>query len=159
LEKRLALVIEDDIGLAEIFTEAMRAAQLKVEVIQDGSKALLRLEEVVPSIIILDLHLPNSSGTDILDHILAHPHLQETRVIVATGDALGGGDLWDKADLVLLKPISFGQLRDLSRRLVFPHQGGSGAQKAPARHTNNNKSLTTMDATDSYLQSIYPLGD
>jgi CheY-like chemotaxis protein len=67
--------------------------------------------------VVLDLHLPHLSGRDILDEIRHDERLTSTRVIVATADPRMAEILDEQADLVLIKPISFGQLRDLSARL------------------------------------------
>lgn len=113
----LALIIEDDPKLAFIFGEALRAAQFDIETIQDGRIAQTRLSETLPAVVVLDLHLPYVSGEVLLDYIRDDERLGRTRVIVATADALLGETLREAADLVLLKPISPLQLRDLARRL------------------------------------------
>jgi two-component system cell cycle response regulator DivK len=113
----LALVIEDDEKLGTIFAEALRTSEFETEVIQDGKTALTRLAATVPAVVVLDLHLPHVSGRDILQQIRADERLAGTRVILATADALLAENLRAEADLVLLKPISFGQLRDLAIRL------------------------------------------
>ena len=65
----------------------------------------------------LDLYLPHASGDDILHLIRSEARLAQTRVIVATADPLMADSLQAEADLVLIKPISFSQLRDLAVRL------------------------------------------
>jgi two-component system cell cycle response regulator DivK len=115
--KRHAMIIEDNEDLAIIFAEALQAAGLETRIVQDGQTALEELEKSAPSIIILDLHLPHVSGEKILDDIRADERLAESRVIIATADPRMADMLKDRADLVLLKPISFGQLRDLAARL------------------------------------------
>src|SRR5687767_13567429 len=77
-----------------------------------------RLRNVVPFIIVLDLHLPNVDGTEILAWVRSMPALKETLVIVVTADARMGETLEDKADLVLLKPATFTQIRDFTARLI-----------------------------------------
>ena len=62
----LALIIEDDENQADIFSLALRRARFEVEIVQEGDKALTRLTEIVPAIVILDLHLPHVSGEMIL---------------------------------------------------------------------------------------------
>jgi DNA-binding response OmpR family regulator len=113
----LALIIEDDENLADIFSLALRRAQFEVEIVPEGDKALTRLTEVIPAIVILDLHLPHVSGETILHQLRADLRLAKTRVILATADAFLAGELREEADLVLLKPISPGQLRELASRL------------------------------------------
>ena len=112
-----ALIIEDDADLAVIFAEAIKAAGFETQIIRDGRIALTHLVTSAPSIVVLDLHLPNVSGATILDKIRADARLTQTLVIVTTADARLADMLQTKADLVLVKPISFGQLRDLARRL------------------------------------------
>jgi DNA-binding response OmpR family regulator len=117
MNERFAMIIEDNEDLAIIFAEALQAAGFDTGIIQDGETALTRLEDCVPTIIILDLHLPYVSGEDILKRIRVDERLAETRVIIATADPRMADMLKNQADLVLLKPISFGQLRDLAARL------------------------------------------
>ncbi len=116
----LALIIEDDPDLSTIFAEALRGAEFETEIVRDGNSALNRLAAIVPNVVVLDLHLPYVSGKDILQHIRNDSRLTETKIILATADASMAGTLESMADLVLLKPISFGQLRNLAARLRPP---------------------------------------
>lgn len=116
-DNHLALIIEDDEFLADIFSKALRAAEFQIETVYDGRTALNRLKEAAPAVIILDLHLPYVSGQEILRHIRTAPHLTNTRVMIATADHLTAENLRSQADLTLLKPVSFSQIRDLADRL------------------------------------------
>lgn len=113
----LALVIEDDEDLATIFAKAVEAAEYEVEVIHAGDKAMQRLDTVIPDIVVLDLNLPFVSGATILDRIRADEQMAKTRVILATANYGLAQSIEDNADLVLVKPITFSQLRDLTSRL------------------------------------------
>ena len=117
----LALIIEDDQDLSEIFSQALNAAGFETEIIGDGQAAEERLKLVTPAVIVLDMHIPHVPGNILLKQIRADARLNKTRVVVATADAQMGENMRGQADLVLIKPISFTQLRDLSARL-FPHQ-------------------------------------
>jgi chemosensory pili system protein ChpA (sensor histidine kinase/response regulator) len=113
----LAFVIEDDEDLSNIFAEALQNAGYQVETIRDGALARQRLTEVVPSIVLLDMHLPKVTGSELLADIRSDPRLTEVRVVVATADARLGDEFREVADFTLIKPISFIQLRDLTKRL------------------------------------------
>lgn len=115
--RELAVVIEDDADLATIFTEALQMANFQVETIQDGSLASARLTQIEPHVVILDMHLPGTSGEEILTQIRSDPRLKHTVVVLATADARMGEAFTDTADFVLIKPIAFTQLRDLTNRL------------------------------------------
>lgn len=111
------MIIEDDEFLSEIFCKALESAQFDTEIVRDGQTALNRLNQSQPAVVVLDLHLPHVSGKEILRHIRSTPHLADTRVMVATADPLTAEWLRQDATLVLIKPISFVQMRELAMRL------------------------------------------
>jgi two-component system cell cycle response regulator DivK len=113
----LALIIEDDLPHSNLFSEALQKAGFDIEAIRDGQVAITRLSEVVPSLVVLDLHLPHVSGADILQHIRSDARLSKTRVVLASADPQMASMLREKADLVLIKPISYFQLKELAKRL------------------------------------------
>jgi len=115
--KDLALIIEDDEDLSTIFSEALNAAGFETEIVRDGALAQQRIAATEPVVIILDMHLPHVSGADLLKQVRNDPRLTTSRIVVATADARMGEALRDDADFVLIKPISFTQLRELSQRL------------------------------------------
>lgn len=117
MDKPLAFVIEDDPQLSRIFTIAL-SESFEVETMTNGGQAQARLRECVPRLVVLDINLPGVSGGDILQSIRADSRLASTRVILATADSRQAFGLQDKADIVLLKPVSIVQLRGLSERLT-----------------------------------------
>ena len=112
-----AMIVEDDEKLAVIFTQALKQAAFETETVCNGREALARLAETCPAVVVLDLHLPDVSGGTILEHIRKDPRLAKTQVILATADAAMADSYDSQADLVLIKPVSFSQLRDLAVRL------------------------------------------
>lgn len=116
-EKQLALLVEDDVDLAQIFSGALQSANYESQTFLDGSQARQYLETHVPHLVILDLHLPGTNGAEILKYIRADERFVHSRVVVITGDRVAADQVRDTADFVLVKPISFGQLRDLTARL------------------------------------------
>lgn len=113
----LALIIEDEQTLADLFATALQRAEFDTEVYHDGQEALTRLGEIVPDVIVLDLYLPNVSGRTILEYVRSEERLSQTRVLLATADAALADSLRSQVDISLLKPINFSQLRDLAWRL------------------------------------------
>ena len=114
----LAFIVEDNLDLSEISAEALLEAGFAVETINRGDKALARLAEAVPEIVILDMHLPGADGERILHYIRTDPRLAKTRIVITSADAFITRVLDGQADLALLKPVDFIQLRDLARRLL-----------------------------------------
>ena len=113
----LAIIVEDDEDLSIIFTEALQKAGYEVETVRDGWLARRRLSQAEPHLVVLDMHLPYVSGGDLFKQIRADARLKKTVVVITTADARMGEAYADKADFVLIKPITFTQLRDLTSRL------------------------------------------
>lgn len=113
----LALIVEDDVALATIYQEALRQVHFKSIVVTDGAVALAQVKALTPALILLDLHLPHVSGVDILRQIRQDPALAYIHVVVTTADPVRAEVVEDQADLVMIKPISVVQLRDLARRI------------------------------------------
>jgi two-component system cell cycle response regulator DivK len=113
----LAFIIEDHVDAATIFAEALKAASFDIEIISSGDAALKRLSETVPNMVVLDLNLPQISGAEILSRIRADERLSQVCVIVATAHPQMADNVQGEADLVLLKPISFTQMRGLATRM------------------------------------------
>lgn len=115
-----ALVIEDDHDLAAIFSQALRAAGFDVETTPTVDAALAKLSVMIPHVVTLDLHLQQARGTSILNYIRSDARLAKVNVVITTADSAMAEELQDQADFVLVKPISFVQLRDLAMRLKPP---------------------------------------
>jgi len=113
----LAFIIEDDQDLSTIFADALESVGYLVEQITDGRKAQQRLSEEVPFLILLDMHLPHISGADLLKEIKVDERFKDTYVMLTTADARLAEAYEPIADFVMVKPISFVQLRDLTARL------------------------------------------
>ena len=114
--KPLALIIEDDPLLNEIIALTLQA-DFEIQACSDGTSAWNRLLEITPQIVVLDLNLPGMPGKEILAKLRADDRFSQTRVILATADERQAETLTDTADIVLLKPVSPAQLRELANRI------------------------------------------
>jgi CheY-like chemotaxis protein len=114
--KPVAMVIEDNADQNLVFTMALNKAGFHTESIHNGQEAQKRLKQVVPHVVILDLHLPDIDGNVVLAQIRSDERLAKVNVILATADAVFAEALQSQAELVLLKPVSFSQLADLAHR-------------------------------------------
>lgn len=117
MNEPVALIVEDDAKLADIFSAAVKAAGFTTVVAENGRTALTLLQSQTPALIVLDLHLPDVPGSEVLAFIQREAHLQRSIVMLATADAWLAESLRADVDFVLMKPISFTQLRDLTGRL------------------------------------------
>jgi DNA-binding response OmpR family regulator len=116
MAKPLALIVEDDPKLNEIMTLTLQA-DFEIETCADGNTAMGLLGNIVPQIVVLDLHIPGTPGQEILAYIRSNKRFWRTRVILTTADNRQAEILHNDVDIVLLKPVSPMQLRELALRI------------------------------------------
>lgn len=75
------LVVEDEVELAGIVADYLRAAGHRAVVVHDGSEAHARLQAVQPDVVVLDLMLPGVDGLQICRGIRA---VSEVPIIMTT---------------------------------------------------------------------------
>lgn len=83
------LYVEDDRVAALLFTEALRDVPgLCVEVAEDGAEALALATRWQPQVLVLDAHLPDTTGIALLDRLRALPGLRDVPAFICSADAL-----------------------------------------------------------------------
>ncbi|MEL6272620.1 MAG: response regulator, partial [Chloroflexota bacterium] len=105
--KALALVVEDHPGQAIVFRTALQQVGFKAEIAPDGNTASEKLDEEVPGLVLLDLHLPGISGEELLNRIRNNERFDDTRVVIASADGELATSLESQADEVVIKPVDF----------------------------------------------------
>ncbi len=113
-----ALIVEDISDLSIIFSQALAAAGYETTCLADGHIAQNYLNKHIPDLLVLDIHLPGVRGDMLLKQVQDDARFNETKIIIVTADTRWGNELREDADLVLQKPVSYRQLRDLSGRLA-----------------------------------------
>ena len=108
--------VEDEAGIRNMMVYTLEAAGLEAKGIEDGAALWAALEAKTPSLIILDIMLPDEDGISILKKLRARSQTQKVPVIMATAK----GSEYDKvigldsgADDYLVKP--FGMMEMVSR--------------------------------------------
>lgn len=116
--QKLALIVEDIKDLQAVFGEALQAAGVRSRAVGTVAAALEALTQVTPDVVLLDLRLPDGLGEQVLEVIREDPRLANVYVVVVTAYPDKATELDDRPDFVLVKPVGFKQLRDLTARLV-----------------------------------------
>lgn len=63
------LLVDDDPDVCRIFELVMRHHQIPYWIANDGENALVYLRENAPSIVVMDIFLPDMDGYQALDHL------------------------------------------------------------------------------------------
>ena len=102
--RHAVLIVEDDEQLRKMYRFALAVAGFRVREAADGLAALASLEHEPPSLLILDLGLPDLSGQDVLKEIATHAQTCNVPILVVTGSTQNLDPL--DVDCVLRKPVS-----------------------------------------------------
>ncbi len=113
------LIVDDDNASREVFRQVLKMVGFKSTEAANGEIALRQLESSTPNLVVLDLRLPRVTGAEVLQYIYSAPHLQNTRVIIASAHEgmMARLDLRD-GDRYLVKPISASLLRETALELT-----------------------------------------
>lgn len=102
------LVVEDDANLNRLYTRKLSQTGFGVDSVFSVQEAIRYLDgETVPLVVILDMNLPDGSGSQVLKHLNQQLY-KKTRVVVVSGEAYSHQhtDEHHKPDYELLKPVS-----------------------------------------------------
>ena len=123
------IMVEDDAGHARLIEKNIRRAGISntIHHFTDGTTALAYIFDAEegparngPALILLDLNLPDMSGTDILKRIKDEPRLRRTPVVIltTTDDKQEIQHCYDLGcNVYITKPMNYESFSDAIRRL------------------------------------------
>ncbi|MFN3297299.1 CHASE domain-containing protein [Caldimonas sp.] len=114
--------IEDN----EINAEVMRGVlsqrpQIQLSVFATGAEGLAAIRSHAPDLVLLDLHLPDMHGLEVLQHLRSDPRTAQVPVVVVSADALQDqieGVLRAGAQRYLTKPVDVREVLSLVDELL-----------------------------------------
>lgn len=143
------LVVEDDPVMAEVVAATLRRAGASTSVSATAMGALDAIAAHSPTVVLLDLNLPDASGLDLLESFRRH---SDVPVLVLTGTAdpsFRDSAIKAGASEFLLKPVSSRLLVEKLRFVIdTPHSEilaavtRSGAPQRPSDPTSEDDALS-----------------
>jgi CheY-like chemotaxis protein len=97
------LIVEDNADLRFMFRTALAFAGYHVREAGDGYEALRIVDQTLPDLVVLDLLLPNISGTTVQQEIAAQALTRDIPIVIVTGSALHVDET--RVACVLRKPV------------------------------------------------------
>lgn len=84
--QHVALVVEDDSALRNIYRLVLNQAGFEVIEAADGAQALQILEEQAPDVVFLDILMPGVNGQSVVAFLHTAPHLSHTHTIIVSSN-------------------------------------------------------------------------
>jgi two-component system phosphate regulon response regulator PhoB len=135
------LLVDDEPDLRQLVTFNLRDAGFEVDAVGSGQAGLALAAKTRPAVIVLDLMLPDVSGTEVCRQLRADPVLGDVAVLMLTAR----GDEYDRvlgfemgADDYVVKPFN---VRELVMRV-----------RALARRTAERRAARAMTGEDRKLR-------
>jgi CheY-like chemotaxis protein len=119
--QRVVLVAEDNDLNFELLSAVLERDGHRVRWARNGPEAVTAVAADPPDLLILDLHLPELSGLDVLRRVRADLVTREVPVLVLTADAMAGTReeaLGEGANDIVTKPFELNSLRSTIARLL-----------------------------------------
>lgn len=83
-QKKTVLVVDDDPEIRKLLQASFLRLGFEVTQAADGRSAIKKLEEARPTLLCIDLMLPESSGYDVCEHINKTPSLQGLPIMMVS---------------------------------------------------------------------------
>jgi signal transduction histidine kinase/DNA-binding LacI/PurR family transcriptional regulator/AraC-like DNA-binding protein len=89
------LIVDDDMQVRELHKALVEEGLpgYPIDLAENGKRALELMAQEVPSLVLLDLVMPELSGADVLDQMRADPNLRQVPVIVLSNQVLSLEDV------------------------------------------------------------------
>jgi len=139
---RTALVVDDDVFIVSALAELLEEDGFDVHTATNGFSALRHAQELRPSVILLDLALPERTGMQLLEDLRADPATRDAAIVVVTGYAerLSDRQLSD-TDGVIPKPFDVVELLD-TIQAALQRAAGRRAEVAPIASSSHRQAST-----------------
>jgi CheY-like chemotaxis protein len=107
------LCVDDDPEISRIWKIRLTSHGVQVFGASNGEEGFVAAVEVTPDLILLDLHMPNEDGAQVLSRLRSDPRTQGIPVLMLTGGDISTAKrrtVGRDADDYLAKPVDFGVL-------------------------------------------------
>lgn len=120
-KKRKILLVDDEVGFAEILRDLILMDGYEVELVYDGQEALDKLNEFIPDLIIADIMMPRIGGIELYHKVRQIPAFKTVPFLFISGyeNERILKDLHD-AELfgILSKPIDVDQIQKTISKIL-----------------------------------------
>ncbi|MGW8181057.1 MAG: response regulator [bacterium] len=116
-EEKTILIVDDDAEIRDYFSTFLQDNGYKTLTAQDGQEALEKVRSEPPDLILLDIMMPNKTGTDFYRRFHMDKELSSIPIIVVSG-AAGKHLAVPKPSAIIDKPVDTKKLLDEVKRVL-----------------------------------------
>ena len=114
------MIVDDDRTTVKLLKMLLELDGYQVVSVDRGGDAVLKARETSPDVIMVDYHLTDMSGKDVLVALRGEPAFARTPIVVTSGMNVEREAISAGADRFLLKPFEPDELPLLFTKLMAP---------------------------------------
>jgi two-component system, cell cycle response regulator DivK len=117
----MILVVEDDPSNQKLLQLFLQSRGYEVVAVENGNTAIGVIRERIPSLVLIDLHIPGIDGFELASIIRADDQLAHIPLVAVTARVISARDrelLLARFNGYLSKPVKFGELENYLARYV-----------------------------------------
>jgi DNA-binding response OmpR family regulator len=111
------MIVDDDRTMTSLMQTLLELDGYDVTVVGRGKDVVAKAEQVRPDIILMDYHLTDIHGVEVVKEIRAHSTLSQTPIVIASGMDVSDEVLAAGANEFLTKPFEPDDLPIIFKRL------------------------------------------
>jgi CheY-like chemotaxis protein len=121
LTMAVVLVVDDEVGIANLLSDVLSDEGHRVLVAVNGHEAFKRAEEERPDLVITDFMMPVMDGAQLMKAMADHPELKDVPVfLMSSAPEAAIHDKCSGYTLFVRKPFRIYDVIDLVARVVSP---------------------------------------
>src|SRR4030081_866770 len=151
------LLADDSITIQKVVELTFSDGDHEVIAVNNGAKAIQKLSEMRPDIILSDIIMPEKNGYEVCEYVKSHPDFRNIPVVLLTGTFEPfDPDRADKAgcDAVVTKPFESQSLIHKVEELI--EQARSKAPPAPAPAQTTEPTASPAPAASPWMEEASP---
>jgi DNA-binding response OmpR family regulator len=111
------MIVDDDRTMTSLMQTLLELDGYDVVIVSRGADVIAKAEQTRPDIIVMDYHLADTHGVEIVKDIRAHSTLSHTPIVIASGMDVSDEVLAAGANEFLTKPFDPDDLPIIFKRL------------------------------------------
>lgn len=127
---RICYIEDNELNMMVVRGLIHRKPDVELDEAWTGAEGLAQIRQQPPDLVLLDMHLPDMHGREVLRTLRADPNLRHLPVVALSADAVNESleTTDDTLDGYLLKPFRLADLDALIARFAPPPRPGAAAQ-------------------------------
>jgi DNA-binding response OmpR family regulator len=112
------LIVDDDRNTVKLLQTLLELDGFQVSIAPRGADVIPAAEKTPPDLIMMDYHLADMDGVEVIQKLRAHERFAKTPILVASGLDVGDEVLAAGANKFIVKPFEPGDLPGIFKSLM-----------------------------------------